>query len=145
MNLLLPLAALLGLEVESITERVRTAVMLNTVMALFGLIGFVFLLIAAHLALTALVGALYSALILATAFLVLALIVWLGNRAAQARHRRDAAEKRRSSETSAFVTTAAITALPAVLRSPMLRVVGVPAAAAAAAYFLMRGKNKTNN
>ncbi len=141
MNLLIPLAAMLGLEVDSITERVRNAVMINTVMAVFGLIGFVFALVALYLALSRSVGSIYAATILAAVFLVLAFAIWLGGRMAQARHHRAQAEKRRSSETSAFVTTAALTAFPTIMKTPGLRIWGIPAAAAAA-YFLMRGKNR---
>ena len=137
MHLLVTLAALLGIEVEAITERLRNTVIINVVMIGLGLIGLGFLVAAGFFALAQLYGPIYAALILAAVFLVLALAVYLGLRMAQARHRRELANKRRSSETSAFVTTAALTALPAVLKSPLGRAVALPAAAIAA-FLLMR-------
>jgi hypothetical protein len=69
---------------------------------------------------------------------VLALAVYLGTRVGEGRRRREVAEKRRSTETSAFVTTAALTALPVMLKSPLARTLMLPAAAIAA-YLLVRG------
>jgi hypothetical protein len=138
MHLLAPLAALLGIEVEAITERVRNAIIINAVMIGLALVGVSFLLVAGFFALAELYGVIYAALILAAVFLVLALAVYLGTRIGESRRRREVASKRRSSETSAFVTTAALTALPVILRSPIARTIGLPAAAIAA-YLLVRG------
>lgn len=137
MHLLLPLAALLGIEVEAITDRVKSTIIINAVMVVFGLAGLSFLVAAGFLALADLVGAIYAALILAGFFLLLALAVYLGSRIGESRRRRELADKRRSSETSAFVTTAALTALPVLLKSPLLRTIGIPAAAIAA-FLLVR-------
>jgi hypothetical protein len=138
MNFLVPLAALLGIEVNSITERVRNTIIVNALIVVFGLAGVSFLVAAGFIALAQALGPIYAALILAGAFLALALAVYLGSQIGEGRRRRELAEKRRSTETSAFVTTAAITALPVLVRSPMLRTLGLPAAAVAA-YLLMRG------
>ncbi|KRA50489.1 hypothetical protein [Devosia sp. Root635] len=138
MHLLAPLAALLGIEVEAITERVRNTVIVNAVMIGLALIGVSFLIAAGFFALADLYGTIYAALILAAAFLVLALAVYLGTRIGESRRRRELAGKRRSSETSAFVTTAALTALPVVLKSPLARTIALPAVAFAA-YLLVRG------
>lgn len=137
MHLLVPLAALLGIEVESITARIRNTIIVNAVMLGLALIGAGFLLVAGFLALADLYGAIIAALILAGVFLLLALAVYLGTRIGENRHRRQVADKRKSTETSAFVTTAALTALPVVLKSPMGRAIAIPAAAIAA-YLLMR-------
>jgi cobalamin synthase len=139
MHFLLPLAGLLGIEVESLTERFKHAFALYVAMALFGIIGVSFLLTAAFFAIAQQLGPVYAALILSGIFIFLALVVFLLMKAEDGRRRRLAAEKRRTSETSAFVTTAAMTALPAVLRSPTMRVIGIPAAALAA-FFLLRNK-----
>lgn len=141
MHLLVPLAALLGIEVESITARIRNTIIVNMVMLGLALIGAVFLLVAGFLALADLYGAIYAALIIAGVVLVLALAVYLGTRIGENRHRRQVADKRKSTETSAFVTTAALTALPVVLRSPMGRAIALPAAALAA-YLLVRKSNE---
>lgn len=144
MHLLVPLAALLGIEVEAITERLRNTIILNVVMVGMGLVGVGFLVVAGFLALAELYGTIYAALICAALFLVLALAVYLGSRIAEGRHRREVATKRRSTETSAFVTTAALTALPAVLRSPLGRAIALPAAALAA-YLLVRKTGDTKD
>lgn len=138
MNLLVPLAGLLGIEIESITERVRNAVILNALIILFGLIGVVFLLVAGFLALAGTVGAVYAALIFGGSALLLALAVYLGSLIGRSRQRHEQVEKRRSSETGALLSTAAITALPILLRSSLVRRFGLPAAALAA-FLLVRG------
>ena len=138
MHLLAPLAALLGIEVEAITERVRNTIIVNAVMIGMALVGVSFLVAAGFFALADLFSVIYAALIFAAAFLLLALAVFLGTRIGESRRRRELAEKRRSSETGAFVTTAALTALPMLLKSPALRTLSLPAAAIAA-YLLVRG------
>ena len=138
MHLLAPLAALLGIEVEAITERVRNTIIVNAVMIGLALVGVSFLVAAGFFTLANLYGVIYAALILAGAFLLLALAVFLGTRIGESRRRRELANKRRSSETGAFVTTAALTALPMLLKSPALRTLSLPAAAIAA-YLLVRG------
>jgi hypothetical protein len=137
MHLLVPLAALLGIEVESITARIRNTIIINAVMLGLALIGAVFLLVAGFLALADLYGGIFAALLMAGVFLILALAVYLGTRIGENRNRRQVAEKRKSTETSPFVTTAALTALPVVLKSPMGRAIALPAAAIAA-YLLVR-------
>ena len=108
MHLLAPLAALLGIEVEAITERVRNTIIVNAVMLVLALVGVSFLVAAGFFALADLYGVIYAALILAGAFLLLALAVFLGTRIGDSRRRRELANKRRSSETGAFVTTQAV-------------------------------------
>ena len=141
MQFLVPLAALLGLELDTMKERFKRTFAGNAIMIVFALIGGVFLLVAGYLGLSAAIGAIYAALVFAAAFLLAALLVHLSLQAQAARERREAAEKRRSGEAGAFVTTAALTALPVLLRSPMLRNFGLPAAAIAAVLLLRGGKN----
>lgn len=138
MNLLVPLAALLGIEIDTITEHVRNAVILNAAMITLAAIGAGFLVAAGYIAVAQQLGGLYAALIFGGGFLLLALAVYLGSLIGKTRHKREVAEKRRSSETSAFVTTAALTALPVLLKSPLVRKLGLPAAAIAA-FLLVRG------
>jgi len=132
MNFLLPIASLLGLEVDHLTDRIKHAVIINTIMAVFGLLGAGFLVAAGYIALAQQVGALYAALIFGGAFLLLALAVYLGAQIGEGRRKRELAQKRRSSEAGAFLTTATLAALPVLLRSPLLRTLGIPAAAIAA-------------
>lgn len=145
MNLLVPLAGLLGIEIDSITERVRNAVILNAVMITLAAIGAGFLVAAGYIAVAQQLGGLYAALIFGGGFLLLALAVYLGSLIGQSRHKREVAEKRRSSETSAFVTTAALTALPVLLKSPLVRKLGLPAAAIAALLLVRGGSDDTDD
>jgi len=145
MHFLMPLAALLGFEVEAITDRVKRTILLNGLMALFGLVGAIFLLVAAYVALADWLSPLYAALIIAGVFLLAALSVYVSNQIAAGRAKREALTKKRSNETSAFVTTAAITALPALLKSPMVRRFGLPAAALAAFLLVRNGGDRSDD
>lgn len=141
MPLLGPLAALLGIEIEAITDRVRTLMIVYAVIGALILTGLIFLLVAAYLALAQFIGPIYSALVLAVAMLLIAGIVLLAIRIGETRRRREIAQRRRSSEAGAFATTAALTALPAIVRSPSLRLLAIPAVAAAA-FVLVRNARK---
>ena len=132
MYLLTSLASLLGIEFETVSEQVKRKLIAGALMALMGLAGVIFLVIAGYVALSEQLGPVISALIFGGGFLVLTLAVYLGTRIGEARRQREAAERRRSSQTGAFLTTAALTALPVVLKSPWLRTLGIPAAAIAA-------------
>jgi len=138
MHLLVPLAALLGIEVEAVTDRVKTLVVVNAIIAVLGLITLVFLLVAGYLALSEIWTPIIAALVIAGAALILALIVYLVMRLNENARRRRLAERRRSGETGAFITSAALTALPIVAKSPALRVIGIPAAVLAALFLLNR-------
>lgn len=137
MPFLVPLAGLLGIEVEALTERVKRSIILYAMMAAFGVIGVSFLLAAGFFALTQEMGPIYAALVFGGVFILLAGIVLLSMRMGEARRKKIATEKRRNKDTTALVTTAALTALPVLLKSPAIRTLGLPAAAIAA-YLLMR-------
>jgi cobalamin synthase len=137
MSFLVPLAGLLGIEVEALTERVKRSLILYAVMAVFGVIGVSFMLAAGFFALTQEIGPIYAALVFGGVFLVLALVVFLSMRMGEARRKKIVAEKRRNKDATALITTAALTALPVLLRSPAIRTLGLPAAAIAA-YLLVR-------
>jgi hypothetical protein len=141
MGLLAPLAALLGLEVEGLTARAKSAVLVYGLIGLCLMIAGGFLLAAGFMALAELVGAIIAALILGGVFLLLALAVYLGSLIGRSKRQRALAERRRASETGAFLTTAAITALPLLTRSPLLLRLGLPAAAIAAFALLHDSKD----
>jgi len=142
MGLLAPLAALLGFEVEGVVARARSTALIYSLIGLFLLVAVGFLLAAAFMALADMVGPIYAALILAGAFLLLALAVYLGSLIGRSRHQRALAERRRASETGAFLTTAAITALPMLAKSPLLVRLGLPAAAIAALALMHDSRDK---
>lgn len=139
MSLLASLAALLGFEAESMANRAKSLVVSYAIIALLAATGLGFLLAAGYIALAAATSPLAASLILAGVFILLALLVYLGARAGEARRKREAEKRRHSGETSAFLTTAALTALPMLGKSPILLRLGVPAALVA--FLLMRDKD----
>ena len=140
MNFLLPLASLLGIEVEAVADRAKSMVLIYSAIALLLLVSVAFMIAAGYMLLAQSVGPIIAALIFAGTFFVLGLAVYLGAQIGEGRRRRVAAERRKSSETGALLTSAALTALPAVLRAPGILRLGVPAAAIAA-FLLLRNKD----
>ncbi|MBJ6987579.1 hypothetical protein [Devosia sp. MC521] len=128
MGLIAPLAALLGLEVENIADKAKAAAIVYGLLGLFSTIAIVFLLVAAYLALADLFSPLMAALLLAGLFVLLAVALLLGAQIGKNQQKRKVAQRRRSSETGAFITTAALTAVPMILRAPMAAKLALPAA-----------------
>jgi hypothetical protein len=139
MSLLTSLASFLGIEVEELTERIRQNAVLWAVIGVFAAICLAFLLVAAHLGLSLWVGPIWSALIIAGVALVFAAILFIIYRVNEGTAHRRALERRRTAEANALMTGAAVTALPVLLKSPLVRNVGVPIGAALVAlYFANR-------
>ncbi|ODT66366.1 MAG: hypothetical protein ABS75_28325 [Pelagibacterium sp. SCN 63-23] len=141
MGLIAPLAALFGHQLEDVVARARAAAILYGLMGLFGLFAAIFLTVAGYIALADLFSPVISALILSGIFLLLTLALYIGTLLGKGKHKRKVVERRRSSESSAFMTTAALTALPVFLRSPMIVKLGLPAAAIAALAILRENTN----
>lgn len=139
MGLFAPLAALLGLEASSLMARAKSAAILYMLMAVSVITAIGFLVAAGYMVLADQLSPVIAALVCAGIFLLLALAVYLGSLIGQRRREKEVVEKRRGSETGALLTTAAVTALPMLLRSPMLLRFGIPAAIAA--LFVLRPKN----
>ena len=141
LGLLYPIASLLGIEAGEMVERAKKNGMLLGAIALFAAIALVFLLVAANTALTFWVGALWAPLIIAGAAAVIAIAIYVVSRVtAEIAHRREV-QRRRSAETTALVTTATVTAIPLLLKSPLMRTIGLPLGGALAALFVL---SKTN-
>lgn len=136
MHLLVPLASLLGIEVQSLAARARMLAVVYGLVAVFAATGLGFGVAALFMLIAAEIGPLWAALSMAGGFILLALALLLGVRIGDGRRKRRAVARRRSSEAGAFVTTAAISALPVLLRSPLIVKLGVPAAALAALAYL---------
>ena len=68
---------------------------------------------------------------------LVALSIYVAWRFGAAREHRRETERQRSSETTALVTTAAIAALPTLLKSPLVRTIGIPLGGALAALFIL--------
>ena len=126
MGLLTSLTALLGVEVKSTLEQVKRSVVALVVIALFSSISFTFLLIAAFISPTYWLGPLWTALALETGSALIAIGFWAILRIIYSRARRIEAKQRRSNKTTALVTTAALTALPMLVKSPLARNLGLP-------------------
>lgn len=140
MGLLSPLASLLGQEIEGLVSKARTAALVWALIGLFCALATGFLIAAGFMVLADMVGPIMAALIFAGSFLGLALIVYLGALIARSRRRQKLAERRRANETGALLTTAAITALPLLAKSPGVLRLGLPIAAIAAIALLRDGK-----
>jgi len=124
-----PLAALLGIEIDVLVERLKRNATTIAIVALLALVGVVFLLVAANVALTGWVGPLFAPLILAGVAILGAAIFWFVSDASEKRRSRHATERKRSTDTTALVTTAALTALPFAFKNPTLRLLALPASA----------------
>jgi len=140
MGLFAPLVALLGHEVGSAVDRAKSTAIIYSVMAVFVLIAVVFFLIAGFLALSDLYSPITAALIMGGAFVVLTLVLYVGAVIGRGQQKKKQAERRRSSDTGALLTTAALTAVPALMRSPLIVRLGIPAAAIAA-FAMMRDQS----
>ena len=140
MGLIAPIAALLGLEVNSVVSRAKSAVILYGLIGLSLLVAVFFLLGASFMALADTLTPIMAALIFAGVFLLIALGLYLGTLIGHSRRERELVEKRRTSETGAIISTAAVTALPMLLKSPLVRRFGIPAAALAA-FAILRSKD----
>jgi uncharacterized integral membrane protein len=135
--LLYPIASLLGIEAGELVERVKKNSALWGAIALFGAIALVFGLIAAHTSLAFWVGPVYAPLIIAAASALIALAIYLVSHViAEIAHRREV-QRRRSAETTALVTTATVTALPLLMKSPLMKQIGLPIGGALAALYLL--------
>ena len=135
-----PLAALMGLEMTSLKERLQRQVVFWGLMAALGLVGVTFLLVSLNSALTYTVGPVIAPLIIAGAALLIAIIVYVVYAFQENAARHAEAERKHNAEITALITTAAITALPLLL--PTLKKVGLPAGGLAAALFsLMQAKS----
>lgn len=137
MQFLLPLASILGLEVDDLVGRLKKNAIGWLAVALFGVIGLAFALMAVGNAAILAWGPIVGPLVVALAAILVAVAIWATMAATQAVARRKAAERRHAQEKTALVTTAALTALPLVLQSPLMRKVGIPVGGALAAAFLL--------
>jgi len=137
---LAPLLSLLGVEAASITASVKRQAIVWGLMGVFGLVGIAFILVAINSALTLAVGPVIAPLIIAAAALFIAVVVFLVSQLQDTIAARREAEKKRSAEVTALVTTAVITAVPLILRSSLFKEIGLPAGAALASA-LMLGKD----
>jgi cobalamin synthase len=136
-----PLLSLLGLEAASLTTTVKRQAIVWGLIGALGVIFVTLLLIAANTALSYAVGPVIAPLILAVIAAVIAIGIFLVAHLQDAAEARRKAEKEKSAEVTALVTTALLTAVPLILRSPLLKQVGIPAGAMLASALLLRKRD----
>lgn len=144
MNLVSQLASIFGIEVEETVSASKRMAILWAVIAGLGVISAVFLLIAAYLGLSDWLGPIIAALIIAAVALIAAAIVYAIAQARAEAARREAAQRRKSEATALAVAAAADT-LPVLLKSPLIRGVGIPLGAAVAAFLLANRLDKSDD
>ncbi len=137
MQFLLPLASILGIEVDELMDRVKKNAIAWSAVALFALISLAFILVAVANAATLAWGPIVGPLVIALVAMVIAVALWATMAIIEGIARRKALEKRHAQEKTAPVTTAALTALPLLLQSSLMRKIGIPVGGALAAAFLL--------
>lgn len=137
MHLLALAASVLGIEVDELIGQLKRNAMAWSAVALFALLGLVFLLVALNAWFTVLWGPIVAPLAIGASALVIALVIWGAIAVLDNIARRRAAQRRNATERTALVTTAAFTALPLVLKSDIMRKVGIPVGGALAAAYLL--------
>jgi uncharacterized integral membrane protein len=136
--ILTPLLSLLGIEVASITGEVKRKAIVWSIIGALGVVFAAFVLVAVNAALSYRFGPVVAPLIVAVAAAVLAVAVFLVAHIQDGIAARREAERRKSAESTTLVTTAILSALPALLRSPVMREIGIPAGAAIASALLLK-------
>lgn len=137
MHLLALAASVLGIEVDELLEHVKKNAMAWSAVALFALIGLVFLLVGLNTWFTELWGPIIAPLVIGGAAVVVALGIYAAIAITDSIAKRRAAQRRNAAEKTALVTTAALTALPLVLKSDLMKRVGIPIGGALAAAYLL--------
>lgn len=137
MNLLFPLASILGIEVGDLLDRFKQNAIAWSAIAFFALVGVVFLLVALYTGMVDWLGPIWGPLAIAGGALFVALAIFIGIRIAAGVVAHREAQRKHSAEKAALVTTAAITAVPMLLRSPIMKQIGLPVGGALAALYLL--------
>ncbi len=145
MQLLVLAASVLGIEVDELLEHVKRNAMAWSAVALFALIGVAFLLVALQAWFTLMWGPIVAPLVIGGGGLVIAGGIWATVAITDGIAKRRAAERRNSAEKTALVTTAALTALPLVLKSDLMKKVGIPIGGALAAAYLLAKPTGSHN
>lgn len=137
MHLLTLAASVLGIEVEELLERFKKDAVAWSAVALFALVAFAFLLVALHAWFALMWGPIVAPLLIAVGAILVALAVYAVIAITDGIAKRRADERRHTGDRTALVTTAALTALPLVMQSDLMRRVGIPIGGALAAAYLL--------
>jgi Putative Actinobacterial Holin-X, holin superfamily III len=136
------LGSLLGVEVDTLIQRVRESAVAFAAIGLFALICLTFLLVALYTVLNNWVGPIWSPLIIAGGALLIAIVLFIALQIQEAALKRRTEERRKEAESTALIASAAINALPELLASPAVRDVGLPILLYAGFLLLSRSKPK---
>ena len=145
MPLLAALASVVGIEVGELVSRARKNALIWGLIGGLALIAVVFVLVAIKVALAMQVGPLWAPVIIAAVAALVAVALYFVHAAIEERAKRRDAERRRATERSALVTTAAATALPILARSPLIVRFGLPIGGALAAVYLLGRKGRSGD
>ena len=137
MHLLAVAASVLGLEVDALLEHFKRNAMAWSAVALFALIALVFVLVALNAWFTLMWGPIIAPLAIAAGALVISLGIYAAIAIIDSIAKKRAAQRRNAAEKTALVTTAALTALPLVMKSDLMRKIGIPIGGALAAAYLL--------
>ena len=137
MHLLALAASVLGIEVDELLEHFKNNAMAWSAVALFALIGLAFLLVALHAWFALIWGPIVAPLVIGAGAIVVALGIYAAIAITDSIAKRRAAQRRNAAEKTALVTTAALTALPLVLKSDIMKKVGITIGGALAAAYLL--------
>jgi len=137
MHLLALAASVLGIEVDELLEHFKRNAMAWSAVALFALIALIFVLVALNAWFTLMWGPIIAPLVIAAGALVISLGIYAAIAIIDSIAKKRAAQRRNAAEKTALVTTAALTALPLVMRSDLMRKIGIPIGGALAAAYLL--------
>ncbi|MDF2982101.1 MAG: hypothetical protein K0Q69_1873 [Devosia sp.] len=137
MHLLALAASVLGIEVDELLEHFKRNAMAWSAVALFALIALVFVLVALNAWFTLMWGPIIAPLVIAAGALVISLGIYAAIAIIDSIAKKRAAQRRNAAEKTALVTTAALTALPLVMKSDLMRKIGIPIGGALAAAYLL--------
>lgn len=133
------ISAIVGSEVQAVTQRAKRSAILYTIMALALLTGAFFLLIAVFFFLMMKFGLIISALIITAACVAVAIIAYIVNRVMDNAEKRRLEQRRAAIDTNAALSAAAVAAVPVLLKKPLLTI-AVPLAGLIAVSLLSQKK-----
>jgi chromate transport protein ChrA len=133
------ISAIIGSEVQAVTQRAKRSAILYTIMAVALLTGTFFLLMALFFALMMHFGLIIAALIITAGCVVLAILAFIINRVMDNAEKRRLEERRAAIDTNAALTAAAVAAVPTLLKKPLLTL-ALPVAGLLAVSLLSKDK-----
>lgn len=137
------ISAIIGSEVQSLTQRAKRSAILYSIMALALVTGAFFLLIAVFFLLMIKFGLITSALMITAGCVGVAIIAYIVNRLMDNAEKRRLEQRRAAIDTNAALTAAAVAAVPSLLKRPLLAV-ALPVAGLLAMSLLSRGQKSGN-